>query len=317
MKTPWIIFAALAVPLAACAQPRTADKQAEEVRVVVLQGAVSRTRPAQARPTTGAPVTRSTIRTVETVRPATFFFRFPDLDPRRRIVVDVDNAPIRRAVAEILQKGAPEVTAQVDSDVPEDARFSLRAKNVELGTALELIGQAAEAGWRLERKDNRTTLRLGRSLKNHASLRFSGGDVVQGLTFTPSPAIAVNPFMLERHTFTCPHCKRQATHMRPRDASPCGKCGRPFQSTWQFCPYDGTKRPTAASDWRFCPHCGKEVKDAARRSEADPHTGGAPILSRIPLIERLFRILPPGCPAHRDEADAPHGENASSAPRVL
>ena len=63
----------------------------------------------------------------------------------------------------------------------------------------------------------------------------------------------------ERHTFTCPHCKQQVTILGKRQAPKCEKCGRTFQNDWQFCPFDGAKRPASPDSWQFCPHCGKRV----------------------------------------------------------
>ena len=64
-----------------------------------------------------------------------------------------------------------------------------------------------------------------------------------------------------RSTFTCPHCKQQVTVIHQHQAPKCDTCGRVFHDDWQFCPFDGAKRPAnASSDWQFCPICGKSIK---------------------------------------------------------
>ena len=64
-----------------------------------------------------------------------------------------------------------------------------------------------------------------------------------------------------RSTFTCPHCKQQVTVLHQHQAPKCETCGRVFHDDWQFCPFDGAKRPAdAGGDWQFCPICGKSVK---------------------------------------------------------
>ena len=64
-----------------------------------------------------------------------------------------------------------------------------------------------------------------------------------------------------RSTFTCPHCKQQVTVIHQHQSPKCDQCGRVFHDDWQFCPFDGAKRPaTAGIDWQFCPLCGKSVK---------------------------------------------------------
>ncbi len=64
-----------------------------------------------------------------------------------------------------------------------------------------------------------------------------------------------------RSTFTCPHCKQQVTVLHKHESPKCEKCGRAFHDDWQFCPFDGAKRPAVAdTDWQFCPICGKSLK---------------------------------------------------------
>jgi hypothetical protein len=73
--------------------------------------------------------------------------------------------------------------------------------------------------------------------------------------------IQTNKVAEVRSTFTCPHCKQQVTVIHQHQSPKCDQCGRVFRDDWQFCPFDGAKRPaTAGIDWQFCPICGKSVK---------------------------------------------------------
>jgi hypothetical protein len=73
--------------------------------------------------------------------------------------------------------------------------------------------------------------------------------------------VATNSLTEVRSTFTCPHCKQQVTVIHKHESPKCEKCGRVFHDDWQFCPFDGAKRPASTdSDWQFCPICGKSIK---------------------------------------------------------
>ena len=91
--------------------------------------------------------------------------------------------------------------------------------------------------------------------------RYNPGSGNQpGITYTPLSLSGVK-VAEERSTFTCPHCKQQVTVLHQHTAPKCEKCSRTFHDDWQFCPFDGAKRPASAgTDWQFCPLCGKSVK---------------------------------------------------------
>ncbi|MCW3055074.1 MAG: hypothetical protein JWN14_4244 [Chthonomonadales bacterium] len=77
--------------------------------------------------------------------------------------------------------------------------------------------------------------------------------------------------LLETHsTFTCPNCKHQITVVHQHQAPKCDKCGRAFHDDWDFCPFDGAKRPATASDaWQFCPICGKSIKPDEKHEKTE------------------------------------------------
>jgi hypothetical protein len=73
--------------------------------------------------------------------------------------------------------------------------------------------------------------------------------------------VTTNSLTEVRSTFTCPHCKHQVTVIHKHESPKCEKCGRVFHDDWQFCPFDGAKRPASTdTDWQFCPICGKSIK---------------------------------------------------------
>ena len=77
-----------------------------------------------------------------------------------------------------------------------------------------------------------------------------------------------------RSTFTCPNCKHQVTVVHQHQAPKCDKCGRAFHDDWDFCPFDGAKRPATASDaWQFCPICGKSIKQDEKHEKAERKPG--------------------------------------------
>jgi hypothetical protein len=97
-----------------------------------------------------------------------------------------------------------------------------------------------------------------------------------------------------RTSVTCPHCKGRVTAIRTRTAPSCPKCSRVFQSNWEFCPADGTKRPEDKSEWKHCPLCGKEVDF----SKAEKKTTRAvdPVAPAIAEVETLVAPAEPARP---------------------
>ncbi|MBM3457234.1 MAG: hypothetical protein FJX77_01690 [Armatimonadetes bacterium] len=203
------------------------------------------------------------------------FIRLPPASANVRVSVDLDNVSIREALRSLCEGARKEHT--VDADVPDQARVTIKARNVRLGTALDLISQAADAGWVMERRGQTERVRVGKSLpRSAANLLFDG-------SVTPSFVSGIGPLNIsaggatrwdigvdERATFQCPHCKGQATVLRRRQAPKCTRCERTFQPDWQFCPADGAKRPAEPGVWQYCPLCGKRVQARADGKEAEP-----------------------------------------------
>jgi hypothetical protein len=181
-----------------------------------------------------------------------------------RVNLDIENASVKEALQQILDQAKLEYV--VDADVPETTRITARARNVKLYTALDLIAQAAGVNWAREVRDSRVVYRFGKTVSPNRELRFIA--TPRSVTrVAPNRLLSFNdyvPYSLfgreESSTFTCPHCSGKATVVGPRQQPKCPKCERTFQADWQFCPIDGTPRPTAPGAWQYCPLCGKRVE---------------------------------------------------------
>ncbi len=191
-----------------------------------------------------------------------------------RLDLDLNDVPVADAVRRVSELA--KVNIRVDEDVPKEAKVTLRAKNIRLSTALDLITQAAGVNWTREITDGKTSIRVGKAVRPGTiilrnSLPGRGGLTIPEIHIprmepgtridSVLPQVFSLSEMLEtRSTFTCPHCKKQATVLRRNQQPRCTTCNRPFQPGWQVCPFDGTKRPAAQGEWKYCPFCGKAVK---------------------------------------------------------
>lgn len=117
-------------------------------------------------------------------------------------------------------------------------------------------------------------LKIDPSIKYDAIQPLTGQGTAKALTPTKPFALnngtnfaigntlyTANTLTETRSTFTCPHCKKQVTVLHQHQSPKCETCGRTFHDDWQFCPFDGFKRPAGAeSAWQFCPLCGWSLK---------------------------------------------------------
>jgi hypothetical protein len=199
-----------------------------------------------------------------------FQFTFGRAEDATRVDLDLDNVPVREAVKRICDQAKQEY--KIDDDVPDTTRVTVRARDVRLFTALDLVTQAAGIGWAAEAKDSKPMIHVGKSVRGSGIYgvyaRQQVGDLLHnlnGLTnqrfqFSPNSDLSYRLFLPQQQsTFTCPHCKGKVTMLGSRQQPKCPKCDRTFQADWQFCPADGTKRPPAPGAWHYCPLCGKQV----------------------------------------------------------
>jgi hypothetical protein len=214
--------------------------------------------------------------------------------------LDLENATVREALKQIFDQAQQEYV--IDEDVPDTTRTTLRARNVKLFTALDLVTQAAGVSWNQEVRNGKPVFRIGTGSNLGLGYRtffvpqrqqIQGAGLVTtfepvniptgpkslselpviGRLFRSTGAPYAWSMMEQRSTFTCPHCQGKATVVGPRQQPKCPKCERTFQADWRFCPADGTPRPPAPGEWRFCPMCGKAVQmepaGAANRPNED------------------------------------------------
>ena len=219
-----------------------------------------------------------------------------------RVNLDLRDASLREALKHVLDqvKGS----FAFDKGV-QGGKITIRAKNIALSTALDLITQASGVGWKREVRGGKTVYRVGKSLRRSPSV-FVGGamgapgaefvldvsSAVAGIspevTLSISDAPGVNTAIVDSsqygllryttvmtealHTFQCPHCRTKVRVKREKHEPKCEKCSRVFRKDWKFCPFDGGKRPPDPGQWRFCPVCGKKVK--VREPKKAPAAGG-------------------------------------------
>ncbi len=207
----------------------------------------------------------------------------------KRVDVELDNATPEQALRQICDRAG--VKYEAGKDLPRDPRITLHARSVPFRTALELVTQNAGLRWSVQRRGNDWIYRVGTNADNLFALpqntlkvfqtpnedsKFFGNNKPYVLTL-PRDSNAYSSVLAdpssaklftyrtteERATFTCPHCHGQVTMIRTRQQPKCPRCGRTFQSDWEFCPYDGAKRPASTSAWHYCPLCGKQVDEEA------------------------------------------------------
>lgn len=287
MRHGLLIAAALLWTMAASAQqtPRTSEQeavraeqkalaQAQEEAAKVLEETLAEARQETQKAQGQARRDLARFRTRASAEPALLALNMLSMGdmPDVKVNLDLDNAPVKDALKQVFDQAKQEYA--LDKDVSDDARISIRAKNVKFATALDLITQTAGVRWGREKRDSKTLFRVGKSVRSDNTIAWAGLDTFLKPHLEALPRIGSFyekegniPFISyalatseERSTFTCPHCKGQTTALRQRQQPKCPKCSRTFQSGWQFCPIDGAKRPPAPGGWKFCPLCGKAVE---------------------------------------------------------
>jgi hypothetical protein len=246
--------------------------------------------------------------------------------------LEFENVDAREALRALF-RGVKRDYDIVDKELP-DRKISLKADNIKLTTALDLITQSAGLKWRADKQKDKTVYKIGKEIaaSPHLSLDFTNATTIltdpatgriratypNSLTTLDPNANKIlydtlttqNPTVLmpgstdltsaglytantleERSTFICPHCKGQATVIRHRQIPKCPKCSREFLSDWQFCPFDGSKRPATASAWRFCPICGKEVEPEEPKRKSSLFDGASRISANLLMPDSGVRRL--------------------------
>ena len=278
MKTVYLLVVALAIPLIAAGQ------QATDTTSAGVLGTLSQNR-------TDNVFTLNTDDTSDGVT-----WAFAGAQSGTKVDLDLKNATVAEALKELFSKSKAEYKLE-DKDLP-DTRISLSAKQVRFSTALDLIMQSSGLHYSVTVQNGKTTYRVGKKLSGSPNVFWNSNNATYGnaltfvnpgknqnlynnllkvdpningpnglwrnglksLTLDPNSALVYTLGSGEnRATFICPHCKGQATVIRHNQPLKCPKCSRTFQGDWQFCPFDGAKRPASTGGWKFCPVCGKEV----------------------------------------------------------
>lgn len=160
----------------------------------------------------------------------------------------------------------------LDGEIPRTPLVTLSLTGAHLTTALDMITQMASLGWVREvrpsgRHIGQTVIRVSRALNGGLTLPVFGNIEATAAGNADSAsqqlrvlrAAAGGPLAERRRTFTCPHCRGQATIVKRTSLARCAKCGLQMAEDWRMCPRDGAPRPAAAAAWRYCPMCGKRL----------------------------------------------------------
>lgn len=221
--------------------------------------------------------------------PARMYYSFDTRQFQQRVDLDLRDATVREAAQHILERAGLKADLRLDEDVPGDVRITARVKNVKASTALDLIGDAAGVRWGMERRENKSTLRLGKQATTPTFSAVGTDQIILPLDGKLGPerqplTFGMAPTTLSRYAFNCPHCKGRVSIVRRSNEPDCTRCGQQFQRDWKFCPSDGAKRPAARPDVSYCPLCGKRVE--IERSKAG--AGDVPLAAEVQEIEELL-----------------------------
>ncbi|HEY3281061.1 MAG TPA: zinc ribbon domain-containing protein [Armatimonadota bacterium] len=200
--------------------------------------------------------------------------------PDTKVDLDLNNATVKDAVAQLAEKAG--MKYEVEGDLPKGARISLKATNAPLQALMDAVSSWAGLSWSVRGQGKNRVLVASRSPRGVRAGYTPNGLSTPQMNFqfaplteptqnkgrygaltvpggSPSVAYSMN-WNEERSVFTCPLCKGQVTVVDKKVQPKCPDCGRVFQESWKFCPYDGAKRPKAAAEWKYCPFCGKQTE---------------------------------------------------------
>ena len=216
----------------------------------------------------------------------------------KRQDIELVDVPLKEALKQILE--ASKLPYIIDEDVPNDPKVSIKLANAPLTAVLDALTLSNKIGWRTEFKYNKTAPKVQPTVddKTHKVSLYAIGDTkfetqihvgktvaalpgayqfrtldiegppparVKGFSVSPTspaeaPQMRIYRWQSQKRTFTCPHCHNSISILPQPEEVRCSKCRRPFETNWQVCPFDGTKRPERKDAWRFCPICGKTIK---------------------------------------------------------
>lgn len=202
------------------------------------------------------------------------FFDFGGPEPR--LSLSIEDMSIRDAIKKVFK--ATKFEFSFDDDVCKDIRITLKAPNVRLSTALDMITDAGDVNWTREMRINSDEptptihYRIRKSMpRDHIAIVQPsvagpskiieiGGPGRKLLSSGTSEKFSFGVLMPEvRSKIECPHCHGKVVAYRPKKVDRCEKCGTQYAEGKNICAKDGTRRPTPPKPWKFCPLCGKPV----------------------------------------------------------
>lgn len=169
---------------------------------------------------------------------------------RKMITIEVTNAAIDE-VLKLLFEQAKEKGVFPHNEATA-RKLTAILKEIPFESALSLVANAG--GLKVEKRDGGWAL----SLSGPQGLLGGVGYGVSGHGGMPM-------------VFVCPSCSKSVTILQkqPGKSAACGKCNRPQQPEWEFCPSCGAKRASEESGISFCPFCGKPAKVELKKAELD------------------------------------------------
>jgi hypothetical protein len=245
-----------------------------------------------------------------------------------RVNLDLEDQPLREALKQLFERAKQ--SYKVDDDVPNTARITVRAKNVRLSTALELLLQDAGVGIARQVEDGRLLYRIRKSGPD----TLSTTDLLRSVVDAKVDMSLLNPQQLKQFRYIDPHAKgpvivdpkQLELHLRALPGAPFGggpnSPAIPYVYTMREqrslfrCPHckgqatvlrqqeqpkcDKCARPFQAG-WQFCPADGakrpassgewKYCPFCSKKVEGEKGAG-IPFLEDLPLVGDLFRFTP-------------------------
>lgn len=209
---------------------------------------------------------------------------------KTRVNLDFAEVPLSVAIRRVLSMGS--MPYRISDDIPSDHKVTLSLPNVRIGTAMDLLTQAGEIGWRMELLDGKLAIRVGKSVQPIESLGMmlalseerapSGANLVMGSQLGHSGGLLGFRTRLTeyRTTFRCQHCSAQASVLSESWSNRCSALRHTMNAEWKLCPYDGSGRVPSAPNWRYCPRCGKRITPSRSVPSAMTETPGQPLSSK-------------------------------------
>lgn len=205
-----------------------------------------------------------------------FKFYFGGQEPR--VNLDIDNLPIRDAIKHVSK--LTKLDFKIDDEIAKDIRVTLKAPNVRLSSALDMITDAGGIYWSRDlivgadepgpkplyhiRKTPAASSMAIISSDNKGKPQVLGGFGKGSVFFHPdtgsSQQWVTNVLLPEtRSKIVCPHCKGKVVAYRPKVSDRCETCHKKLPEGAKYCPADRTPRPAPPKPWKYCPLCGKPV----------------------------------------------------------